>query len=299
MISANDTDSKGLLAVCATPIGNLGDVTPRVLEMLKASDVVLAEDTRVTRKLLSHFGISARLERCDENVSARLIPDLLNRISAGQTVTLVSDAGMPCVSDPGQNIVRAVREAGLAVTVLPGASAVTTAVAGCGIPASAFYFGGFLPRRDSRRRALLESLSELEALLVFFESAHRLAASLKVIAEVFPNRQACMAREISKVHEEYLVMDAPALAQEIDRRKSKLKGEIVLIIGPPAADENKTKMAEPADVLKVATELAGQGKSASAIAKFLVAEFGISRNEAYEISVEARQLPSGPDLGSS
>ncbi len=276
----------GMLALCATPIGNLGDVSVRVLEILEEADTIYAEDTRVTRKLLSRYGISAHMERCDENVTASKIPEIVERVSAGQTVVLVSDAGMPGISDPGQRVVAAVREAGLRATVLPGPSASVTAVAGCGIPAGSFYFGGFLPRRRSERRTLLESLSRLDSLLVFYESNRRTVASLSTIAEVFPDRTVCMARELTKIHEEYLTLPAPQLASEVASRPGELKGEVVLVIGPPVAAPAPDISDE--DLRAFASELASRGMGASRIARELTRRFGVSKDTAYEAAVDAR-----------
>lgn len=290
--STTDRDARasGILEVCATPIGNMGDSTVRVIEALGDADVIFAEDTRVTRKLLSRHGISTPIERCDENVTASKIPEIIERVASGQRVAFVSDAGMPCISDPGQRVVEAVRQAGLAVTVLPGASAVVTAVAGCGIPAKAFYFGGFLPRKSSERASALRALSELDALLVFYESNHRTLASLSDIAEVFPRRRVCMARELTKIHEEYLVADAISLLEQVSSREGELKGEVVLVIGPPAKGEDKpvaddSSKANPEDT---ATELAASGMGASKIARELSRRFSIPKEEAYGIAMHAR-----------
>ena len=234
----SDSFGGGRLSVCATPIGNMDDASPRVLAELEAADVVYAEDTRVTRKLFSRHGISTPLERCDEHATARRIPEIVERIGRGELVAFVSDAGMPGVSDPGQRVVAAVREAGLPVTVLPGPSAVVTAVAGSGFPAQAFYFGGFLPRKDGRRRKLLESLAGLDALLVFYESNHRAAGTARVLAEAFPDRRVCMARELTKLYEEYLILPAGELADELEARGDSLKGEIAFVIEAPPHEKH-------------------------------------------------------------
>lgn len=230
-------DGRGVLSVCATPIGNLADASPRVIEELNAADVVYAEDTRVTLKLFSRLGIQAPLERCDEHATARRIPEILDRLGAGQRVAFVSDAGMPGVSDPGQRVVAAAREAGFPVTVLPGPSAVVTAVAGCGFAAPAFYFGGFLPRKEGARRKALDALAQLDALLVFYESNQRTAATVRALAEAFPGRRVCMARELTKLHEEYVVAPAAELADELEARGEALKGEVVLVVEAPPKEK--------------------------------------------------------------
>ncbi|MDR3314903.1 MAG: 16S rRNA (cytidine(1402)-2'-O)-methyltransferase [Coriobacteriales bacterium] len=223
-----------MLSICATPIGNLGDITLRVLDALRTSELILAEDTRVTRKLLSAYDIHTPLERCDENVLKARIPGLTEQLLQGKHIALVSDAGTPGISDPGMALIAAAREAGCAVEVLPGASAVLTALVASGLSAQAFYFGGFLPRKESQVKALLHALSDLDALLVFYESPHRTARSLAVMAEVFPEREVVLARELTKLHEEALRAPAPELAQQIAARvkEQPLKGEVALVIGP-------------------------------------------------------------------
>lgn len=274
----------GRLVLVGTPIGNLGDISPRACEALAAADVVCAEDTRVTGRLLAHLGIDAHLERCDENVIASRAAGLVERIAAGATIAFCSDAGMPAISDPGAVLVDAVRDAGLDVEVVPGPTAVTTAVAASGFATTAFYFGGFLPRKDSTRKRLLASLASLEACLVFYESPHRTAASLASIAEALPMRQVCMTRELTKVHEEVLRGPAVQVADQIAAR-GDLKGEVVLVIGPPTAGEEGVRRPDPAgsDARKRARELLESGLSPSRAAKALAAELGVSKNATYDL----------------
>ncbi|MGI6216851.1 MAG: 16S rRNA (cytidine(1402)-2'-O)-methyltransferase [Coriobacteriales bacterium] len=278
--------SSGELLICATPIGNLGDVTSRLLDAFDSCDVIYAEDTRVARRLLSHFGMSSPVVRCDENVISEKVPEVCERVLSGQRVVFVSDAGMPCISDPGQKLVAAFRERGLPMTVLPGASAAVTAVAGCGFPGKAYYFGGFLPRKAGERVRVLEGLADLDAMLVFYESNHRTADTLRAIAKVFPKRRVCMARELTKVHEEYAVMLAAELADMVDSREGGLKGEVVLVIEPPVEVEGEI---DPESLQEAITEKARElslqeGMTSPKIAKQLVAIFGISRDEAYEVA---------------
>ncbi|MDR1421252.1 MAG: 16S rRNA (cytidine(1402)-2'-O)-methyltransferase [Coriobacteriales bacterium] len=229
----------GVLLVCATPIGNLGDLTPRVAEALAGVDVICAEDTRITRRLLTHLNLRVPMERCDEQVIRARTPELIDRLKAGERIAYVSDAGTPGISDPGMYLVAAAHAAGVRVEALPGASALTAAVAVAGFEASALYFGGFLPRKDGQRRELLARLAELQAVLVFYESPHRLVASLAVIAEVYGEREMVMARELTKLHEEVLRASAINLHQIITERASErasdrpLRGEIVLVIAAP------------------------------------------------------------------
>jgi 16S rRNA (cytidine1402-2'-O)-methyltransferase len=234
--SEGSAEGRGALLICATPIGNLGDLTPRVAQALASVDLILAEDTRVTRRLLTHLNLRVPMERCDEHVIREKTPALIHRIQEGSRMAYVSDAGTPGISDPGMHLVAACRRAGIPVEVLPGVSAVTCALAAAGFETTAFYFGGFLPRRDAQRHELLARLATLDAALVFYESPHRVCASLEAIAATFPEREAVFARELTKRHEEVFRAPTKDLAARIAQRSSEqpLKGEIVLVIGPPA-----------------------------------------------------------------
>ena len=276
----------GLLSIVATPIGNLGDMTERARSVLAQADAVLAEDTRVTGRLLAACGIQARLERCDENVIAKRAAGLVERMLAGQRLAFCSDAGMPGISDPGLVLVDAARDAGIAVEVLPGASALTAAVAAAGFPCSAVYFGGFLPRKQHARRELLNSLAALDAALVFFESPHRAASSAADIAAVLPSRRVALCRELTKLHEEVLRLPAGELAEQLAAREG-LKGELVLVVEPPHAQQEGTPVDEAALAQRIDEGLAA-GTPASALAKELAAEFGLPRNAAYEAVLAAR-----------
>jgi 16S rRNA (cytidine1402-2'-O)-methyltransferase len=229
------TKPAGTLAVCSTPIGNLGDITARVVEALSTADLVLAEDTRVARRLLTHLNLRTQTVRCDENVIRGKSAGIIRRLQNGQRVAYISDAGTPGVSDPGMLLVAEARAAGIAVEVLPGASAVLAALVAAGFEARAFYFGGFLPRKQAKRLSVLKGLAGIDAALVFYESPHRVADALASIAEVFPEREAVLARELTKLHEEVLRKPALELAAEISERcaEQPLKGEAVLIVAPP------------------------------------------------------------------
>lgn len=272
----------GRLVVCATPIGNLGDVTLRVLEALRCADVIEAEDTRVTRKLLARYEITTRLEAYHAKNLERRTPDVVARVASGQTVALVSDAGTPGVSDPGAHLVDACIDAGLEVEVLPGASAVLTALVASGLPTHAFYFGGFLPRKAGERRRALETLGTLDATLVFYESPRRTGATLASIAEVMPGRRACMARELTKLHEEVARDDIVALAAAIGERE--LKGEVVLLVGPPPRHAEAAPIDE-ADVRARVEALVARGSSRKDAAREVARTIDLSRNEVYRIAV--------------
>lgn len=219
------------LVVCPTPIGNLEDVTLRVLSALREADLIACEDTRRTRKLLDRYGVSAKLVSYHEHNEQARTRELVERMGAGETVALVSDAGMPLVSDPGYVLVRACVDAGLAVEVLPGPSAAIAALVASALPADRWRFAGFLPRKRGDLRRLL---GERGGTLVAFESPRRVPATLALAAEMDPHRQVALCRELTKRYEEVVRGSAAELAQRY--ASSPPKGEIVLVLGPSPAD---------------------------------------------------------------
>ena len=235
----------------------------------------------MTGKLLAHFGIENRLERCDENVIAAKSPALVARMLDGEVVAFCSDAGMPGISDPGCVLVDAAREAGVPVDVLPGPSAVTAALVTSGFKYNAFYFGGFLPRKETERIALLESLANLDAALVFYESPHRVTSSAASIAQAYGERPVALCRELTKLHEEVLRLPADELAANLAARDA-IKGEIALVIAPPdVRAQQAASLDDPALHERIETELAA-GTPKSALAKELARELGLSKNKLYE-----------------
>jgi 16S rRNA (cytidine1402-2'-O)-methyltransferase len=219
------------LFVVPTPLGNLEDLTARGLRALKESAVVFCEDTRRTRNLMSHFGLTAPLERYDEN-DDRSVEKVLERVRRGQAVALVSDGGAPGISDPGRKVVAAARREGLPVDSLPGPSAVTTAVAGSGLPGDSFVFLGFLPRTASKRRKALEAVKELDKTVVVYESPFRVVEFLDdVVAAYGENAQCVAVRELTKVHEEWVRGTAAAVRANFAARPEIL-GEFVILLHP-------------------------------------------------------------------
>jgi 16S rRNA (cytidine1402-2'-O)-methyltransferase len=233
---AIEPPAQGRLVVCATPIGNLGDVTPRVLEALRAADVIACEDTRRTRVLLERYEIVGTLVSFHEHNEGERAGQLLARVEAGETVALVSDAGMPLVSDPGYTLVRGCIAAGLPVEVLPGASSVVTAIVASGLPAERWRFVGFLPSRGAggKRAQLARVLGDTPETLVAFESPARLAATLALLAEIDPQRPVAVCRELTKLHEEVRRGSAAELAVYYGQHSPR--GEIVLVVGASAPD---------------------------------------------------------------
>jgi 16S rRNA (cytidine1402-2'-O)-methyltransferase len=220
------------LHVVATPIGNLRDVTLRALEVLAAADLIACEDTRVTRKLVDHYGIATPLTPYHDHNAAEARPKLIARLAAGAAIALVSDAGTPLVSDPGFKLVRAVREAGLSVTTLPGASAVLAALTVAGLPTDRFFFEGFLPAKEGQRRSRIAELARIPATLVLFESGPRLAGALTDLAAGLGPREGAICRELTKLHEEVRRGDLATLARDI-AGAAEPRGEIIVVVAPP------------------------------------------------------------------
>ncbi|MDE2227671.1 MAG: 16S rRNA (cytidine(1402)-2'-O)-methyltransferase [Alphaproteobacteria bacterium] len=220
------------LYLVATPIGNLADVTLRALRVLRSADAVLCEDTRVTAKLLARYGIAAATQPYHDHNAERVRPGILARLKAGAALALVSDAGTPLVSDPGFKLVRAALADGIAVTAVPGPSAALAALLASGLPPDRFLFAGFLPPKEAARRRSLDELKDVDATLVFFESAPRLAASLADMAAILGPRPAAVARELTKLHEEVRRGSLAELAAQY-RASGPPKGELVVVVGPP------------------------------------------------------------------
>jgi 16S rRNA (cytidine1402-2'-O)-methyltransferase len=217
----------------STPIGNLGDITLRALATLAAVDLIACEDTRVTRKLIDRYVVATALTPYHDHNAAAARPKLLQRLAEGAAIALVSDAGTPLLSDPGFKLVRAAQEAGHTVTVLPGASAPLAALVLAGLPTDEFLFAGFLPPKQAARRTRIADLAAIPATLVLFETAPRIAAALGDLAAGLGPREAAVCRELTKLHEEVRRGDLATLAQTFG--EADTRGEIVLVIGPPAA----------------------------------------------------------------
>ena len=275
----------GMLSLVGTPIGNLSDASPRVLETLRGADVLLCEDTRVTSKLLARFEIRVALERCDENVIASRVEGVLARVAGGARVAFVSDAGMPGVSDPGQRLVDAALDAGLPVEVIPGPSAVTCALVASGLAMDHFFFEGFLPRKAGERARRLAELAPIPGALVFYESPHRVVATLDSIAEAFPARRVALVRELTKLHEE-CVRDLSGELERRIRERGEVRGECVVVVEGPSAEELSCLRAAcasgPATLEEAIAEGLDAGEPKSALAKRLAKQFGIPKSEVYD-----------------
>lgn len=288
----------GMLSLVGTPIGNLGDLSTRAAETFRRADAVCCEDTRVTGKLFAYLGISKPLVRCDDNVIERRAPELVGRVLAGERIAFASDAGMPSVSDPGQVLVELACNEGAPVEVIPGPSACVTALVLSGIPSDQFFFEGFLPRKHGERVRRLQRLAPIPGALIFYESPHRVEASLKAIAEVFPQRTVALCRELTKLHEEVLRAPAPELHERVLER-GELKGEMVIVVAPPSEDElDRLEAAlatgasigapvDPDDLLRsdIAEGLAA-GDSANALAKRLSQKYSRKKRDVYNLALE-------------
>ncbi len=268
------------LYLVATPIGNLRDITIRALETLAAADLIACEDTRVTRRLLDHYGISTPLTPYHEHNAAAARPKLIARLGEGEAVALVSDAGTPLVSDPGFKLVREVREAGHAVVAAPGPSAALAALVSSGLPTDRFFFEGFLPAKAGQRKARIAELSQIPGTLIFYESGPRVAQALAALAEGLGPRQAAACRELTKLHEEIRRGDLAALAQQY-AEGAESRGEFTVIVEPPQDREEVDADAVDA-LLKRALR---QGSVKDAVSD-VAAATGRPRREIYQRALE-------------
>nr|WP_245303975.1 16S rRNA (cytidine(1402)-2'-O)-methyltransferase [Agrobacterium bohemicum] len=265
------------LYLVATPIGNLGDITVRALETLASADVLACEDTRVTRILLDRYGIRNRPYSYHEHNAEEAGPKLIAALDAGKSVALVSDAGTPLVSDPGYRLGQMALDAGHRVVPIPGASAPLAALVGSGMPSDAFMFAGFLPVKDKGKRDRFSELSKIPATMMFFESPHRICATIKVASEVLgPNRRAVVCRELTKTFEEFRRGTLGELTEFYNEDRI-VKGEIVLLIEPPSYDE----IPDMEDVEKLLKDLVSTMPAAKAAAEAAKLT-GLPRKELYQ-----------------
>jgi 16S rRNA (cytidine1402-2'-O)-methyltransferase len=249
----------GALVIVATPIGNLSDISPRALEALRTADLIACEDTRQTLKLLNHFGIQKPLVSYHDFNEEKKAAELGEKIRNGSNIAIVSDAGTPGISDPGYRLVRYCRERGLSVLSIPGANAAVTALAASGLPSDEFFFAGFLPSKKGARRDKLDSLRSMRATLIFYEAPHRIEVTLTDLLEVLGDREVCIARELTKLHEEFLFGKLSEIVGKV-----KALGEFVIVVAGSAEDDQPEKKPELTreQVLKI---------------------LGISRNELYDL----------------
>ena len=275
--------ASGTLTLVATPIGNLGDFTPRAAEALAGADIIACEDTRTTRKLLRLTGTAttARMVPYHDHNGAEIRPWLLEQLEAGRQVALVSDAGTPLVSDPGYKLVAACREHGITVVAAPGASAVLAALTVSGLPSDRFMFAGFLPAAEGARRSQITELAELSATTIWFETPARIVRSLTDMADILGPRDAVIARELTKLHEEVMRGTLDELAARLASGPA-LKGEIVLLVAGRSRDDNVMDDTQLAAMLRA--EL--QGQRLRDAVKSVVEMTGLPRNRVYRLALD-------------
>jgi 16S rRNA (cytidine1402-2'-O)-methyltransferase len=281
-----DSSMAGLLYVVATPIGNLEDMTYRAVRVLREADAIACEDTRQTRKLLDHYGIEKPTVSYHEHNEAERATELAARLAAGEVIALVSDAGMPLVSDPGYRLVRAAIEFGVRVEAVPGPSAVLTALAASGLPTDSFRFGGFLPSKPGQRAKALEALANEHATLIFYEAPHRILEALEAVEQVLGERPVVVARELTKIHEEYLRGTAAEVRAQLAARDA-VRGEMTLLIGKataPAADDTPVEEA--------VERLIDSGTARMDAIKQVARQRGLAKREVYDRVVREK---SGAD----
>jgi 16S rRNA (cytidine1402-2'-O)-methyltransferase len=267
------------LYIVATPIGNLEDITLRALRILREADLIACEDTRQTRKLLDHYGIAKPVTSYHDHNEQERTAELIERLKRGESIALVSDAGTPLISDPGYRLVRAAIAAGITVVPIPGASAVTGALAAAGLGTDAFRFCGFLPPKTSQRQRILEELKNEDGTLVFYEAPHRILETLEDIATVMRGRPVVIARELTKLHEEFLRGTAAELHATLSARPS-VKGEITLLIGKPEHAEMDDTPIE--DAIRA---LEASGVSRMDAIKNVAKARGLSKREVYKLTL--------------
>lgn len=266
----------GTLYIVATPIGNLEDITYRALRILKEADLVAAEDTRHSRKLLSHFGIATRLTSYYDHNQTLKGERILAALQEGKQVALISDAGTPCISDPGYQLVRDALAQGISVIPIPGACAAVTALSAAGLPTNSFTFAGFPPNKEGKRRSFLASLAHAHGTVVLYEAPHRLAATLADIATVLGERQVVVARELTKLYEECLHGTASAVREQV--QDGRERGEVVILIAP--ADEDTQPHEGPSAEQQLRDSLA-KGHTVKEAAALVAAATGLPRRELY------------------
>ncbi len=274
----------GTLYLVATPLGNLEDITLRALRMLKEVDLIACEDTRYTARLLNRYAIDTPRESYHQFNEASRAPQLIQMLRAGKNIALVSDSGTPLISDPGYELVASCHREGIPVVPVPGPSAAIAALTGSGLPTDAFFFAGFLPARGSQRKRRLQELSGIAATLIFYEAPHRLLSSLEDMADILGARRACIARELTKIHEELLHGTLPELLQILQARP-RIQGEITIVI-----EEGETVQVPTVrpDSIKqhLDEEMKRTGLPRNEALKSVARQRGISRKEAYKLLID-------------
>jgi 16S rRNA (cytidine1402-2'-O)-methyltransferase len=274
----------GVLYIVATPIGNLDDISLRAIATLKAVELIAAEDTRHSKRLLNHLGIATRMISCHEHNETARSEEILQKLTAGSDIALISDAGTPLISDPGYKLVSVVQQAGIRVSPIPGASSVIAALSGAGLPTDNFHFCGFLSSRSGERGAQLEALLDLHGTLVLFESSHRIESLLEQLTQVFPRKLCVVAKELTKLHEQFLRGNAAQLLARLRDDHALTKGEFVVLIDNSANPQDKLLNTDDVEMLKILLDEVSV-KIAVKIATRLT---GKKKNELYRQALQLR-----------
>ena len=285
------TANSGALYLCATPIGNLGDMTYRAVETLKQASLIAAEDTRHTRKLLSHFDIHVPLTSYHEHNKRSKGPELIAMLQEGRDIALVSDAGLPGISDPGEDLVQLALAAGITVTPIPGASAALTALVASGLPTAQFMFAGFLPNSVAERRSRIAALRDVRDTLIFYEAPHRLLRTLADLQAGLGERRAVAARELTKLHEEFVRGTLTELmAHFADARP---RGEFTVLVAGRSPDEQAKQVANDEDafsdenLIQAVEQLIAAGENKKDAIKKTASRLGLSRRRVYRLMIES------------
>ncbi len=275
----------GVLYIVATPIGNLEDISLRAIATLKAVDLIAAEDTRHSRQLLHHLGIEKRMLSCHEHNENSRSVELLQKLAAGSDIALISDAGTPLISDPGYRLVTAAQQQGIRVTPIPGANSVITALSAAGLPTENFHFAGFLSPKSLERARQLKALADLPGTLVMFESSHRIDRLLEQIAQIFPQNPCVVAKELTKLHEQFLRGNAAQLLQRFAEEPKLKKGEFVVLIDNSALSDDAALDGDDIRMLEILLDEVSV-KMAVKIAMRLT---GKKKNEIYQQALKLRE----------
>lgn len=268
----------GVLYIVATPIGNLDDISLRAIATLKAVELIAAEDTRHSKRLLNHLGIETRMISCHEHNETARGKEIIEKLAEGKDVALISDAGTPLISDPGYKLVSAARQAGIRVSPIPGPNSAIAALSGAGLPTDSFHFCGFLSSRSRERGAQLEAMQDLHGTLVIFESSHRIEALLKQLAQVFPQNLCVIAKELTKLHEQFLRGTAVQLLARLADDPALTRGEFVVLVDNPAKAAENQLNTDDVEMLKILVDEVSV-KNAVRIATRLT---GKKKNEIYQ-----------------
>jgi len=274
----------GVLYIVATPIGNLDDISLRAINTLKAVDLIAAEDTRHSKFLLNHLGIDTRMISCHEHNEESRCDDILRRLGDEEDVALISDAGTPLISDPGYRLVRAVRAAGFQVSPIPGANSAIAALSAAGLATTSFHFYGFLSSKKQQRGAQLEALRDLPGTLVLFESSHRIKDLLRQLSELFPQRHCVIAKELTKLHEQFLAGKASELLSRFDADKALTRGEFVVLIDTAESAGREPVESDNSNLLRVLLDEVPVKQAVKIAARL----GGGKKNDLYQLALRLR-----------